>query len=256
MWDVRYVPYDPAALFGPGNELVPGEPPVGICDFNDQWVKRGVCVFEERAKERSKYTGCRNHRMVLQMHMLFGDIPSDLETFALESQCAQAEGMKFIVEHCRSRKFSGKTGMTWWNMRDGWPIISDAVVDYWGRRKLAYDYIRRAQRDVLAMVDENGDVLVVNDLLRDVKGRVELIDAETGKSLFVGDYVCAANAVRKVGAVRFDGQGVAKIRYTVEGDAQPYDSHYLYGGPTQKYVGEKKIPFADYCRWMGYERRK
>ena len=256
MWDVRYVPYDLNALFGPGNELVPGEPPVGTCDFNDQWVKRGVCVFEERAKERSKYTGCRNHRMVLQMHMLFGDIPSDLETFALESQCAQAEGMKFIVEHCRSRKFAGKTGMTWWNMRDGWPIISDAVVDYWGRRKLAYDYIRRAQRDVLAMVDENGDVLVVNDLLRDVKGRVELTDAETGKSLFVGDYVCAANAVRKVGAVRFDGQGVAKIRYTVAGDAQAYDSHYLYGGPTQKYVGEKKIPFADYCRWMGYERRK
>ena len=262
MWNVRYVPYDPEALFGAGNELEPGEPPIGICDFNDQWVKRGVCVFEEKAKERSKYSGCRNHRMVLQMHMLFGDIPSDLETFALESQAAQAEGMKFIVEHCRSRKFAKKTGMTWWNMRDGWPVISDSVVDYYGRRKLAYDYIRRAQRDVLAMVDENvipprrvgvpadADVLVVNDLLRPVKGRVRLTDAETGKTLFDGDYACAANAVAKAGVVTFAGQGVAKIRYTVEGDAAPYDSHYLYGGPTQKYVGEKKISFADYRRWM------
>lgn len=250
MWKVSYVPYDPNALFGSGNELVPGEPPVGTCDFNDQWVKRGVCVFEERAKHRNKFTGCRNHRMVLQMHMLFGDIPSDLETFALESQAAQAEGMKFIVEHCRSRKFAGKTGMTWWNMRDGWPIISDAVVDYYGRKKLAYDYIRRAQQNVLAMVDENGDILIVNDMLRDVKGHLTLTDAETGKTLFDGDYGCAANAVAKAGAVKFAGQGVAKISYTVEGEVTTYDSHYLYGGPTQKYVGESKISFADYRRWM------
>jgi len=249
MWNVRYEPYDLSALFGPGNELLPGEPPVGTCDFNDQWVKRGVCVFEERAKQRSKYTGCRNHRMVLQMHMLFGDIPSDLDTFALESQCAQAEGMKFIVEHCRSRKFAGKTGMTWWNMRDGWPILSDAVVDYYGRRKLAYDYISRAQRNVLVMVDENGDVMAVNDLLRPVSGHAALTDAETGKTLFDADFACPANAVAKVGAVKLEGQGVVRIRYTCEGET--YASHYLYGGPTQKYVGEKKIDFAAYRRWMG-----
>ena len=249
MWDVRYVPYDPNDYLS--NELDPGEPPVGTCDFNDQWVKRCVCVFEDKAKDRNKYSGCRNHRMVLQMHMLFGDIPSDLETFALESQCTQAEAMKFLIEYCRSRKFAKKTGMTWWNMRDGWPIISEAAVDYYGRRKLAYDYIRRAQRNVLVMVDENGDVLVVNDHLSPVRGHVTLTDAETGKTLFDGGYSCAANAVAKAGAVTFAGQGVAKIRYTVEGDTESYDSHYLYGGPTQKYVGEKKISFADYRRWMG-----
>jgi len=60
--------------------------------------------------------------------------------------------MKFFIEHCRSRKFAEKTGMTWWNIRDGWPVISDSVVDYYGRRKLAYDYIKRAQQDAqLAM---------------------------------------------------------------------------------------------------------
>ena len=248
MWNVRYVPYEPGQYLS--NELMPGEPPVGVFDFNDQWVKRGVCVFEHNLS-RNRFVGCRNHRMILQMHMLFGDVPSDLETFALESQCAQAEGMKFIVEHCRSRKFAKKTGMTWWNMRDGWPVISDSVVDYYGRKKLAYDYISRAQRNVLAMVDENGDVLVVNDLLRPVKGRVTLADAETGRTFFDGDYACAENAVAKVGSVRFTGQGVAKIRYTVDGDAESYDSHYLYGGPTQKYVGEEKISFPDYRRWMG-----
>ena len=101
------------------------------------------------------------------------------------------------------------------------------------------------------MVDENGDVLVVNDLLRPVKGHVTLTDAETGRTLFDGDYSCAENAVAKAGAVALSGQGVAKIRYTVDGDVSAYDSHYLYGGPTQKYVGEKKISFEDYRRWMG-----
>ena len=246
MWNVRYVPYTPGDYLS--NELAPGEPPVGTFDFNDQWVKRGVCVFEHNLG-RSKFVGCRNHRMVLQMHMLFGDVETDLEGFALQSQCAQAEGMKFIVEHCRSRKFDKKTGMTWWNMRDGWPIISDSVVDYYGRRKLAYEYIKRAQQDVLVMVDENGDVLVVNDLLRPVKGHAVLTDAATGKTFFDGDFTCGENAVSKAGTVQLTGQGVVKIRYTTEG--RIFDSHYLYGGPTQKFIGEKKISFADYRRWMG-----
>ena len=245
MWNVRYVPFTPGDYLS--NELVPGEPPKGTFDFNDQWVRRGVCIFADDIG-RSKFSGCRNHRMVLQMHMLFGDVETDLEGFALESQCAQAEAMKFIVEHCRSRKFEGKTGMTWWNMRDGWPIISDAVVDYYGRRKLAYEFIRRAQRDVLVMVDENGDVLVVNDLLKPVEGHAVLTDAESGKVFFDGDFACGENAVAKVGAVRPEGQGVVKIRYSVDGET--YDSHYLYGGPGQKYIGEPKIRFADYRRWM------
>ena len=246
MWNVRYVPYVPGEYLS--NELVPGEPPPGVFDFNDQWVKRGVCVFENNLS-RNKFGGCRNHRMVLQMHMLFGDVETDLEGFALQSQCAQAEGMKFIVEHCRSRKFAGKTGMTWWNIRDGWPVISDSVVEYNGRRKLAYEYIKRAQQDVLVMVDENGDVLVVNDLLRPVKGHATLTDAETGKTFFDGDFACGENAVAKIGAVQLEGQGVVKIAYTAEG--KTFSSHYLYGGPTQKYVGEQKIKFADYRRWMG-----
>ena len=123
------------------------------------------------------------------------------------------------------------------------------MVEYNGRRKLAYEYIRRAQQDVLVMVDENGDVLVVNDLLRPVEGHAVLTDAETGRTFFDGDFACGGNAVAKAGAVRLSGQGVVRIRYTVEG--RDYASHYLYGGPTQRYEGERKIRFADYRRWMG-----
>ena len=65
MWNVRYVPYVRGEYLS--NELAPGEPPRGVFEFNDQWVKRGVCVFENNLA-RSKFVACRNHRMVLQMH--------------------------------------------------------------------------------------------------------------------------------------------------------------------------------------------
>lgn len=238
MWQTRYVPYSPTDYLS--NELVPAEPPKGVFEFNDEWVLRGLIVFRERYG-RSKWDGCRNHRMILQMAMLFDEIETSLDGFALQSQCAQAEGMKFIVEHCRVHKFAQKTGMTWWNVRDGWPNISDAVVDYYGRRKRAFEAIARAQRDVLVMVDEDHALRVVNDTLEPVAGHAVLTDAETGRVVFDGDFACDANAVATVGKLSLKGQGVVKIRYTT--GSQTFDSHYLYGEP--------KFKFADYRRWMG-----
>ena len=90
--------------------------------------------------------------------------------------------------------------------------------------------------------------LSLNDLLKPVKGHAVLTDAESGKVVFDGDFACGENAVAKAGAIELKGQGVVKIRYTVDGEA--FDSHYLYGGPGQTFEGEPKIRFADYCRWM------
>ena len=51
-------------------------------------------------------------------------------------------------------------------------LISDAIVDYYGARKLAYEVIKRVQQDVCVMLDEPEDgrqtVVVVNDTLRPV----------------------------------------------------------------------------------------
>ncbi|MDE0768996.1 MAG: hypothetical protein OSB19_11465 [Opitutaceae bacterium] len=53
------------------------------------------------------------------------------------------------------------------NPCDGWPLISDAVVDYYNRPKLAYSYIKRVQQDICVMVDEAENeqhkVIAVND---------------------------------------------------------------------------------------------
>ena len=39
---------------------------------------------------------------------------------------------------------------------DGWPQFSDAIVDFYFNKKLAYYYIRRVQEPVGVMVDEPG----------------------------------------------------------------------------------------------------
>ena len=42
----------------------------------------------------------------------------------------------------------------WWNLLDGWPQVSDAVVDHYFCKKLAYNYIKRSQQPVCLMFDE------------------------------------------------------------------------------------------------------
>jgi len=103
-----------------------------------------------------------------QVETLFGSMPDSLDVFARQSQISQAEAMKYFIERFRLTKWR-RTGIIWWNLIDGWPQISDAVVDYYGTKKLAYSYIKRSQQPVCLMFDEpeNGTVSLygVNDTI-------------------------------------------------------------------------------------------
>ncbi|OQA65051.1 MAG: hypothetical protein BWY37_01911 [Firmicutes bacterium ADurb.Bin262] len=88
-----------------------------------------------------------------QVKTLFGCEPRTLEAFAAASQISQAEAKKYFIERFRLSKWR-RTGIIWWNLVDGWPQISDAVVDYYLSRKLAYFYIKRSQQPVCLMFDE------------------------------------------------------------------------------------------------------
>ena len=83
-----------------------------------------------------------NALMANQIKVLFGEEFNDLETFSLASQLSQAEAVKFFIERFRSQKWR-RTGLIWWNLIDGWPQISDAVVDYYYNKKIAYSFIKR-----------------------------------------------------------------------------------------------------------------
>ncbi|MDI9498665.1 MAG: hypothetical protein QM270_09330 [Bacillota bacterium] len=112
----------------------------------------------------------RNELMARQVAILFGQVPETLEDFALASQISQAEAKKFFIESFRLRR--GETsGIIWWNVLDGWPQISDAVVDYYFVKKLAWYWIRRSQRRIQLMMSEyqawGHELVCVNDTLEE-----------------------------------------------------------------------------------------
>ena len=125
-----------------------------------------------------------------QIKELFGHVPDDLESFALASQIAQAEALKFFIESTRLRKWR-TSGILWWNVIDGWPQFSDAVVDYYFGRKLAYHYIRRCQKPVCLIIGEPGmgkylPIVACNDTRQAAEIRYEVWDADGGQVLVAG----------------------------------------------------------------------
>ena len=96
--------------------------------------------------------------MVKQVRTLFGAEADNLIDFAKQSQISQAEAKKYFIEKFRVGK-PHRTGIIWWNLLDGWPQVSDAVVDWYHCKKLAYQYIKRSQAPLCLMFDEpeNGE---------------------------------------------------------------------------------------------------
>lgn len=104
-----------------------------------------------------------------QVLTLFGEAKENLADFVRQSQISQAEAKKYFIEKFRIGKWK-RTGIIWWNLVDGWPQVSDAIVDYYYAKKLAYHYIKRCQNPVCLMFDEPVDNRIalygVNDLPR------------------------------------------------------------------------------------------
>lgn len=208
-------------------------------DWNDEWMTKSVRPLPFFVE----FEG-RNDLMTKQINLLFGFRPKTLEDFVAASQSTQAEAMKYFVEKFRGERFR-RTGIIWWNVRDGWPIVSDAIVDYYNSKKLAYTYLWNAQRTVCVLVnDEEGGVLplrVVNDSFTPAEGKVKVTDVESGRVLYNGKFSVGSNDRSLVAGLPVPtGQGVLLIEYETGG--QRFRNHYLYGAPP--------FDFKSYQRWM------
>ncbi|MBP3555357.1 MAG: hypothetical protein J6K63_06905 [Clostridia bacterium] len=125
---------------------------------NEEWQVHATCM---ELGESAQYA-FRTTLMANQIKVLFEEEPETLEQYSKMSQASQAEAMKFFVERFRSAKWK-RTGIIWWNLIDGWPQFSDAVVDYYYARKLAYFVIKRSQQPLCLMFrePENGMLALV-----------------------------------------------------------------------------------------------
>jgi beta-mannosidase len=183
--------------------------------------------------------------MARQAGFLFGEIPDDLDDFILASQASQAEALKFFIERMRLGKWR-RTGILWWNLRDGWPVISDALVDYYNRRKLAYEYIKRVQADVCPMLAEAVDgehrAAVVNDTLMPVRGRLMIRGADGERELLQCDVDCPANDIVHLDTIPAAGKPSLYLLDCTLDDGRRFLNHYL--------AGPRPLPLADFKRFL------
>jgi len=207
---------------------------------NEQWLTHAV-----RPLPRMTDYNYRIPLMAKQIAVLFDTVPDNLDDFILASQISQAEALKFFIERWRQRKWR-TTGILWWNLRDGWPIISDAIVDYYHRKKLAYVYIKRVQTDVCAMLSEAEDgvhtLIVVNDTLHPVAGEVEVTDADSGNQLLHAAFTVEPNGKSVAGSVpQVQQPAMWLIRWKII-DGSAFLNHYL--------AGNRPFLLEQYRRWM------
>ncbi|MBQ5765526.1 MAG: hypothetical protein IIW03_05230 [Clostridia bacterium] len=207
---------------------------------NKQWN-----LHSSDQRPDNAYDG-RTMLMHKQVQQLFGEVPDNLDDYALASQISQAEAKKFFIENMRAR-MDRNGGVIWWNLIDGWPQMSDAIVDYYYEKKLAYDYVKRSQRSFMIMLKEmtnwRHSVVTCNSTGETLKGHVTITDMDTGKVHMDRDFVSPPHANAFLGnmPLMYSDKGMFLIQWTLENGEKHFNT-YLYGTP--------KFDFKAYKGWL------
>jgi beta-mannosidase len=104
--------------------------------------------------------------LILEAHT---GLPNGLQQYIDYSMIAQAEGLKFGLEHFRRRK-PHCSGTLIWQLNDCWPAISCSLLDYYRFAKASYFYVKRAFAPVMATFQQTRDGIelwMVNDTLEE-----------------------------------------------------------------------------------------
>ena len=196
---------------------------------NDEWLTH--------AAEMNGPEGPYAYRIKLmadQIHEMFGIDPDNLQDFILASQISQAEAKKFFIELTRAHRWQ-RTGVIWWNMIDGWPQFSDAVVSYDFIKKLAYHYIRRSQQRLCLMCTEPDGwhvrVVADNVSLAPRSGKCKVRDFDSGDVLLEVPIEAPANSAETVGQIRVSHGDHRLFLIEWEADGERGVNHYLLGKP-------------------------
>ena len=222
---------------------------------NPEWHVHASCM----ETEESKYS-FRIPLMAGQVKTFFGHVPEALDEFAMASQISQAEADKFFIERFRAGKWR-RTGIIWWNLLDGWPQFSDAVVDYYFTKKLAYHYIKRSQAPVCLMFAEPSggrlSLMGVNEHLFGKDVSFLVTDLSSGEVTISVQTVLEKNSVTELAQMPFheNEHHFFLIEWTVSG--QKNKNHYLSGKPPyslQQYI--QWIKQAEFYHFEGFPKQK
>lgn len=183
-----------------------------------------------------------------QVRQLFGTVPTEPEDYIFASQISQAEAKKYFIERLRIHR-PQKTGVIWWNLLDGWPQMSDAVVDYYFNKKAAYAFIKRSQAPFVIAADELDDwsmrIYACNDTLQVKEGTFTVTDAETEEVLLTGNFSAKANTSTLIGRIPlfYSEHKILIFRWNIGEESGM--NHYLCGFPPINLEMYRKL----YLKW-------
>jgi beta-mannosidase len=126
-------------------------------------LELGSAGFLERIKDKAD--------KATAMMLPITGMPQTLEQFVEFTMLAQAEGLKFGIEHYRRRK-PHCSGALIWQHNDCWPCVSWSLIDYDGVAKSSWYATARAFSPVLASFRKEGDKVelwITNDTLAAVE---------------------------------------------------------------------------------------
>ena len=178
-----------------------------------------------------------------QAETLFGRL-ENLNDFVRASQISQAEADKYFIERMRIKR-NTCGGIVWWNIRDGWPQISDAVIDFYGVKKIAYGYIKRSQSPICLIGDETENSLLVyavNDTDETFAGDFTVTEIYSGRKVFCGKAECEKYSSKKIAEIAID-----------KGDKSFYLFEWECGGKKAKnhfHTGVKDLSLEKYSSAM------
>jgi len=203
------------------------------------WLAHSACM----ETDPSFVYAYRVPLMTRQVERIFGTASPDLSEYALQSQISQAEAKKYFIERFRLGKWR-RTGIIWWNLIDGWPQISDAVVDWYGCKKLAYHYIKTSQTPFCMAVDEPVDgrltLCALNDTRSPVTVRYTVTDLSDGTSVLEGECTAAPDTVLPVASFP-EKPGTC---YALRWDGDAFGRNHFVAA-----IGEG-IDLATYTQWL------
>ena len=103
-------------------------------------------------------------------------VSQDFIQYNYVSQLLQSRGTQIAIEaHRRAKPYN--MGSLYWQLNDVWPVTSWASVDKLGNWKAVHYQVKHSFENVLISVakdEKEYSIYVINDLLKDLKGNIEL----------------------------------------------------------------------------------
>lgn len=214
-------------------------------ELNDRHGAAWTCHAAQQFGDLNGPNSYRNGLMENQAKGFWGYQAEDLEEFMKCSQIVQAEAMKYLIELFRAKKWS-KTGLIWWNVIDCWPQFSDAVVDYYYVRKLAYYYIKNAQKPLSLIISDpeawHCRLTASNDAPSAAAGRYRVTDLVSGEEFSKGSYAVDAESACEVDSFRVCQGEQRMLLIEWERNGEISYNHYL--------LGSAPFRFEQYLEWL------